>query len=84
MIGVFDSGIGGLRLLDKLRQRWPQEDFVYLADQAHVPYGSLDRDTPVSYTHLDVYKRQTYDFNKSEKATFQTSGSIQLQAALHE
>ena len=45
MIGVFDSGIGGLRLLDKLRQRWPQEDFVYLADQAHVPYGSLDRDT---------------------------------------
>ena len=45
MIGVFDSGIGGLRLLDQLRQRWGQEDFIYLADQAHVPYGSLDRDT---------------------------------------
>ena len=54
MIGVFDSGIGGLRLLDKLRQRWPQEDFVYLADQAHVPYGSLDRDTLLDLLQLNL------------------------------
>ena len=43
MIGVLDSGIGGLRLCRNLRQRWPQEDFLFLADQAHVPYGSLSR-----------------------------------------
>lgn len=63
MIGVFDSGIGGLRLLDKLRRRWPQEDFIYLADQAHVPYGSLDRDTLLALLqqNLNWLERQGAD-----------------------
>jgi glutamate racemase len=39
MIGVFDSGVGGLTILRRLRERLPQHDFLYLADQAHVPYG---------------------------------------------
>ncbi len=38
-IGVFDSGMGGLSVLAELRRALPQEDFVYLADTAHVPYG---------------------------------------------
>ena len=38
-IGVFDSGIGGLSILKALRQRMPQEDFVYIADSGHAPYG---------------------------------------------
>lgn len=38
-IGVFDSGIGGLSILRAMRQRLPNEDFLYFADQAHVPYG---------------------------------------------
>lgn len=38
-IGVFDSGIGGLSILKALRQRMPQEDFVYISDQGHAPYG---------------------------------------------
>ena len=38
-IGVFDSGVGGLSVLRAIRQKYPQEDFLYLADQAHVPYG---------------------------------------------
>jgi glutamate racemase len=38
-IGVFDSGVGGLTVLRELRLRLPQEDFLYVADQAHVPYG---------------------------------------------
>jgi glutamate racemase len=40
MIGVFDSGIGGLTVLDALRRRMPQRDFVYVADTARLPYGS--------------------------------------------
>ena len=40
-IGVFDSGIGGLSVHRALVQRRPQADFVYLADQAHCPYGGL-------------------------------------------
>jgi glutamate racemase len=38
-IGVFDSGIGGLSILRMLRRLLPSEDFIYFADQAHVPYG---------------------------------------------
>jgi glutamate racemase len=38
-IGVFDSGVGGLTVLQALRRRMPQRDFVYLGDTARVPYG---------------------------------------------
>jgi len=38
-IGVFDSGVGGLSVLRSLWQELPQQPVVYLADQAHVPYG---------------------------------------------
>jgi len=38
-IGIFDSGVGGLSVLKAIRQELPQEAILYLADQAHVPYG---------------------------------------------
>jgi glutamate racemase len=38
-IGVFDSGVGGLSVLRALWQELPGQSFIYLADQAHVPYG---------------------------------------------
>jgi glutamate racemase len=38
-IGIFDSGIGGLTVLRAIRQLMPEEPLLYLADQAHVPYG---------------------------------------------
>lgn len=40
LIGVFDSGVGGLSILNALRQRLPSCSFYYVADQAHMPYGS--------------------------------------------
>jgi len=39
-VGVFDSGVGGLSVWREIARQLPQEDTVYLADQAHVPYGS--------------------------------------------
>ena len=39
-IGIFDSGVGGLSVLAALRKLLPNENVIYLADQAHVPYGS--------------------------------------------
>ena len=39
-IGVFDSGVGGLSVLRHLQAQLPAEQFIYLADQGHVPYGS--------------------------------------------
>lgn len=39
MIGVFDSGIGGLTLLHELTRLLPHEDYIYFADTDHVPYS---------------------------------------------
>lgn len=41
-IGVFDSGIGGLSVLKALRAEMPQQDFIYIADSGHAPYGERD------------------------------------------
>lgn len=38
-IGVFDSGVGGLSILQALRAELPHEDFIYVADSGHAPYG---------------------------------------------
>lgn len=38
-IGIFDSGVGGLSVLRELQHQLPNESLIYLADQAHVPYG---------------------------------------------
>ena len=42
MIGVFDSGIGGLSVLQALRAELPHEHFIYIADSGHAPYGERD------------------------------------------
>ncbi len=42
MIGVFDSGIGGLSILKALQKELPFQDFIYIADNAHAPYGERD------------------------------------------
>ena len=39
-LGVLDSGVGGLSILRELRAQLPAENVIYLADQAHVPYGT--------------------------------------------
>jgi glutamate racemase len=41
-IGVFDSGVGGLSVLRALNTELPHEQFVYVADSAHAPYGERD------------------------------------------
>lgn len=40
LIGVFDSGIGGLTVLEQLVKIFPNENFMYIADQGHCPYGT--------------------------------------------
>lgn len=44
VIGVFDSGLGGLSVLAAIARALPRADLVYLADTAHVPYGSKPDD----------------------------------------
>ena len=40
MIGIFDSGYGGLTILNKIRQLLPEYDYLYLGDNARAPYGT--------------------------------------------
>ena len=42
-IGVFDSGLGGLTILEAIRRRLPQQDFIYFGDNANAPYGTRTR-----------------------------------------
>lgn len=44
MLGLFDSGLGGLTVLRRLRELLPNSDVLYFADQAHVPYGDRSVD----------------------------------------
>ncbi len=50
MIGVFDSGYGGLTVLRSLVDKLPQFDYVYLGDNARAPYGTRSFDTVYQYT----------------------------------
>ena len=54
MIGVFDSGFGGLTILQKLRRTLPQYDYLYLGDNARAPYGSRSFETIYRYTLQSV------------------------------
>lgn len=49
VIGVFDSGAGGLTVLHALRRRLPQACYLYLGDTARLPYGSKSRATIARY-----------------------------------
>ncbi len=59
-IGVFDSGIGGLTVLQELCHQFPHTDFVYLGDTARLPYGSKSPATIRKYAeqNLDFLLRQ--------------------------
>ncbi|MBK1635032.1 glutamate racemase [Rhodovulum adriaticum] len=50
-VGIFDSGLGGLTVLDAAARRLPEVPFVYFGDNAHAPYGTRDAE--------DVYQLTT-------------------------
>jgi len=54
VIGVFDSGFGGLTVLDSLLQSMPGYDYVYLADNARAPYGARSFDVIHDFTREAV------------------------------
>ena len=55
-IGVFDSGYGGLTILEKIRKLMPQYDYVYLGDNARTPYGTRSFDVVYEFTRQSVEK----------------------------
>jgi glutamate racemase len=49
-IGIFDSGLGGLTVMRKIRQKCPSESIIYYGDTARVPYGGKSPETILRYT----------------------------------
>ena len=55
-IGVFDSGYGGLPILDKIRGLMPEYDYIYLGDSARCPYGPRSFEVVYEFTLQAVSK----------------------------
>ena len=55
-VGIFDSGLGGLTVLDAVSDRMPWQSFIYYGDNANTPYGVRDPD--------DIYKLTTTGLEK--------------------
>ncbi|MEO8504240.1 MAG: glutamate racemase [Acidobacteriota bacterium] len=53
-IGVFDSGVGGLTVVDELRRQLPNESILYLGDTARLPYGTKSQATVTEYTRRNL------------------------------
>ena len=59
-IGIFDSGYGGLTILQKIRQVLPQYDYIYLGDNARAPYGNRSFEVVYEFTRqavLELFKQ---------------------------
>lgn len=55
-IGIFDSGYGGLTILEKIRLELPQYDYIYLGDNARAPYGTRSFEIVYEFTLQAVTK----------------------------
>ena len=53
-VGIFDSGLGGLTVLEAVQKRLPDTDFLYFADSAHAPYGVRTADDIYGLTRAAV------------------------------
>lgn len=63
-IALFDSGVGGLTVLDKLKQILPNENYIYFGDLKHIPYGEKSKEELIKYAD-DIF---TFFNNKDIKA----------------
>ena len=76
MIGIFDSGSGGLTVLRKMREVLPNADIVYFGDIANAPYGSKSR------AELSALTVRAIQFLQSRGATSIVSACNSVSASL--
>ena len=60
-IGIFDSGVGGLTVLEAIRARLPGEHLLYLGDTARLPYGTKSAASVLRYAHRAAEHLIGYD-----------------------
>lgn len=54
-IGIFDSGVGGLTVLQSIKKRLPKENLIYFGDTARVPYGTKSAETVTKFARQDIH-----------------------------
>lgn len=79
MIGVFDSGYGGLTVLKPLLEELPQYDYLYLGDNARTPYGTRSAETVQQYSEQAV----EYLFSKGAVLIITACNSVSALALRH-
>ncbi len=60
-IGVFDSGLGGLTVLDSLTDAMPNESFIFFGDTAHMPYGTKTKEEITKFVIANVEFLMSFD-----------------------
>ncbi len=78
MIGIFDSGSGGLSVLSEIRKLMPKADVVYLGDIKNAPYGSKRREELGALTSAAVSRLLSEGATKIVSACNSVSASIVL------
>ena len=64
MIGIFDSGVGGLSVFREIKKLLPEEKYIYFSDNAHCPYGEkskeyiIDRARQITDFIISSFKRK--------------------------
>lgn len=83
MIGVYDSGVGGLTVLKTLKHLLPEETFIYFGDTLHLPYGNKTPEQIIGYSRDIIDWFQNEMKVKLVVAACNTSSALALDALSH-
>ncbi len=64
MLGIFDSGVGGIAAYKEVRHALPKEDIIYLADRKNSPYGTKSKDVLIELVSRDIERLRRYGCKK--------------------
>lgn len=75
-IGMFDSGVGGLTVYKEIRDKFPNENIIYLGDTKSFPYGSKSKESIINLTRQGI----NFLLRKNVKAVIIACGTATSQA----
>ena len=75
-IGIFDSGLGGITVLNELKNAMPQESYIYLGDTLNFPYGSKTKEQIIEFSE----KNTQYLISQNVKMIIIACGTATSQA----
>jgi glutamate racemase len=82
-IAVFDSGIGGLTVLNEIMEQLPGEDIIYFGDTARIPYGTRSKETVIKYVKESFKFLMTKDI-KAIVIACNTASALAMEEAKEE